>query len=287
MSPMRLSLLALALAASAASAQDVVGRKDRVYTASERVSEGGTVRIYSTIGDIAITEGKGGSVEFRAEKDTERGDIEDIGFVIHRDRDGITICAVMSADDECDTDGVHRASGWRDSGRRWRERARVTITVQVPKGTRLKAGSGNGRVSVAAAVISAHASSGNGRVDVSGVLGPVQASSGNGDVTVETTNGPVNASSGNGRIRVSMDKLTGNDDISLSTGNGRIELVAPRDFSAEVDANTGNGFVTTDFPIQLIGRLTPNRMRGTIGNGTRRLHLSSGNGTIEIRKKGA
>ena len=276
---------ALVLAARPASAQEVLGRKDRTFSLSETVSDGATVRIFSPIGDIAITEGSGSTVEYKAEKDMDRGELSDIGFVVVRGRDGLTICAVTSANDECDSDGVRRSGGWNDSWRKWRDRGRVTITVQVPRGTRLVASSGNGRMSVAAGVTEAHISSGNGRVDVSGVLGPVQASSGNGDIVVGATNGPVRASSGNGRISVSMDKLTGSGDIELSTGNGRVELVAPADFSAEVDAHTGNGSVSTDFPIQLIGRLSPTQMRGTIANGTRRLHMSSGNGAIDIRKK--
>ncbi len=279
-----LAVLAVAVATSAASAQEVLGRKDRTFSMSEKVADGASIRIYSPIGDIMITEGTGSTLVFKAEKDVDRGDYADIGFVVLRGRDGITICAVTDANDDCDSDGVHGARKG-ESWRRWRDRGRVTLTVEVPRGTRLRTSSGNGRISVAAAVVDARVSSGNGRVDVSGVQGPVTASSGNGDVSVQTTSGPVNASSGNGRIHVEMDKLAGRDDITLSTGNGRIELVAPADFSADVDANTGNGSVTTDFPIQLIGRLSPHRMRGTIGDGARRLRMSSGNGALEIRKK--
>lgn len=279
-----IALVALATTASAASAQEVLGRKERTFSLSEKLADGASVRIFSPIGDIMITEGTGSTFVFKAEKEMDRGDLEDIGFVVLRGKDGITICAVTDANDDCDTDGVHQADR-RDGWRRWRDRGRVTMTVQVPRGVRLRTSSGNGRVSVSAAVADARVSSGNGRVDVTGVTGPVTASSGNGDVSVQTSSGPVNASSGNGRIRVEMDKLSGRDDITLSTGNGRIELIAPADFSAEVDANTGNGSVTTDFPIQLIGRLSPHRMRGTIGDGARRLRMSSGNGALEIRKK--
>ena len=98
--------------------------------------------------------------------------------------------------------------------------------------------------------------------------------------------GPVNASSGNGDIRVRMDRLAGSEDMEFSSGNGRIELELPSDFSAELEANSGNGRVTTDFPITISGRLTPSRLRGTIGNGGRRLRLSTGNGSVEIRKRG-
>ena len=281
----RIALVTLATVTLAlpARAQEVLGRKERTFTLSERLAGGATVRIFSSTGDIAITEGTGSTLELKGEKENERGDLEDMGYVVLRGREGITICAVTRPEDECDQDGLHSTRG--EGRSRWRDRGRVNLTVQLPRGVHLRTSSGNGRVSVAAGVADLKASSGNGRVDVSGVQGPVTASSGNGDVSVQTAAGPVNASSGNGRIRVEMDKLSGKDDITLSTGNGRIELIAPNDFSAEVEATTGNGSVTTDFPIQLIGRLSPHRMRGTIGDGARRLRMSSGNGALEIRKK--
>ena len=94
----------------------------------------------------------------------------------------------------------------------------------------------------------------------------------------------MSAHSGNGAIRASMDR-TGTEDLEFSSGNGHIEITMPADFSAEVDASTGNGSVSVDFPITLVGRFSKSRVRGTIGNGGRRLRISSGNGSIEIRKR--
>jgi hypothetical protein len=284
------------------AAQEVLGRRERTFTTSAPVGAGGDVRIFARSGDITITEGSGRTVEFRAEKDDRRGRIEDAGFVVLRDGDGVTICAVYDEDDECERDGVRGPSRsmW-NRGRR--ERVRLTMAVTVPRGTRLQTSSGNGDVSLSAAVAEARVTSGNGKVNVSRVTGRVDASSGNGEVSVEnvggavnarsgngdvrigTTNGPVSASSGNGDVRVSMDRLTGDEDLEFTTGNGRIEVVVPPDFSARVDANTGNGRIQTDFPITIEGRLTKNRLRGTIGNGTRRLRMSTGNGSMEIRKR--
>lgn len=296
------AILALVTLSGTASAQRLVGQKEMVFNISERVVSGGAVRIFSRAGDITITEGSGSTVEFRGEKDVRRGKLEDIGFRVLRDGDGVTICAVFSEDDECDVDGVHgeRRSGWSSN---WRERAKVSITVKVPRGAKLRTSTGNGDVSVNAMLAEARVGSGNGKVRVSGISGrveassgngevtventggPVRASSGNGDVYVKATNGPVNASSGNGDVHASMDKLSGDDDMEFSSGNGRIELTVPSDFSARVEASTGNGKVVTDFPITIQGRLSPSRLRGTIGNGGRRLRMTTGNGSMEIRKR--
>ncbi|MCC6774988.1 MAG: DUF4097 family beta strand repeat protein [Gemmatimonadaceae bacterium] len=298
-----IALACIGLPVDSLDAQQVVGRSDRVFTTSAPVGSGGEVRLFASVGDITITEGSGSTVEFRAEKDTRRGNVEDAGFIVLREGDGVTICAVFDDDDRCDRDGLRSDSRSRWN-RNWRDRVRLTMTVTVPRGARLHTSSGNGDVSVQAAVAEARVRSGNGKVRISDVTGSVDASSGNGEVSVEkvggsvrarsgngdvmigTTNGPVNASSGNGDVRVTMDRLTGNEDMEFTSGNGRIEVSVPADFSADVEANTGNGRITTDFPITIQGKLTRNRLRGTIGNGGRRLRMSTGNGSMEIRKRG-
>lgn len=293
--------LALLVLAAPAGAQELIGQKETVVTLSERIPSGGWVRVFSRAGNITVSEGSGATMEFRGEKDVRRGSVEDIAFRVIRESDGVTICAIFDDDDDCSAEGVRgdrRSGNWS-----WRDRAKVDITVKVPRGAKFRTGTGNGDVSLAAAVAEARVGSGNGKVRVSGVTGrveassgngevtvegvggPVSASSGNGDVSVTSSNGPVNASSGNGDIRASMDRLSGNDDMEFSSGNGRIELTVPADFSADVDASSGNGRVATDFPITIRGRITPNRLRGTIGNGGRRVRMTTGNGSMEIRKR--
>lgn len=277
-------------------AQDILGRRDRTWTHTERVGSGDDVRIYAPVGTITVTEASGGSLEYRAEK--IRGNVEDYGFVVRKGSSGVTICAVRDDNDECDEDGLHGGRRWRN----WSNRAKLEITVAVPRGVNLVVTSGNGAVDLGAAVAAARVSSGNGRVRVRGVQGRVDASSGNGEVSVDdvtgpvkvhtgngdvaigTVNGPVEASSGNGDIIVAMKRLAGDGDLEFSSGNGRIEVTVPEDFSAEVEASSGNGRVTTDFPIRIVGRIVPSRLRGTIGDGKRRLTMHTGNGSMEIRK---
>jgi hypothetical protein len=294
--------LALFVLAAPVAAQELIGQKETVVTLSERIPSGGWVRVFSRAGDISVSEGSGATMEFRAEKEVRRGSVEDIAFRVLRESDGVTICAIFEEDDDCSAEGVH-SDRRRSENRSWRDRAKVHITVKVPRGSRIRTSSGNGDVSLAAAVSEARVGSGNGKVRVSGVTGrveassgngevtvegvggPVVASSGNGDVTVTSSSGPINASSGNGDIRASMDRLTGDDDMDFSSGNGRIELTVPANFSAEIDASSGNGRVATDFPITIKGKITPSRLRGTIGNGGRRVRMTTGNGSMEIRKR--
>jgi hypothetical protein len=289
---------ALLLTSAASEAQEIVGRNDRVFTLSERIASEGRVNVFVSGGTITVTEASGPTLEYRAEK--ERGDVDDIGFIVLRGSNGITICAVYDTDDRCDEDGLRRNRSFRGN---WRDRARARVTVAIPRGTHAHVSSGNGEVSFEAAAATATVGSGNGRVTVAGVQrnvrassgngavtvrnvgGPVNASSGNGDVTISAVQGPVNASSGNGDIDVTMDRLAGDDDLEFSTGNGRISIRLPEGFNADVEASTGNGRVETDFPIRVVGRISPSRLRGTIGDGGRRLRMTSGNGAIEILRR--
>ena len=44
-----------------------------------------------------------------------------------------------------------------------------------------------------------------------------------------------------------------------------------------------NGSNSTDFPITVVGRMTPRRLYGRIGDGGRRLRIRAVNGSIRIR----
>jgi hypothetical protein len=271
-----------------------------VFTRTEAVARGEWFRFYGPIGDVTVTEGTGTQVEFRAQKILRSGRVTDIAFELRRTGEGVTICAVFEDDDECSDDGLRS-----DRRRNWSRNFRpptLNVTIKVPAGVRLAVHSGNGDVSVTGAHAELIARSGNGRVRVTGTAGEVDAASGNGEVTVESVRGPVRANSGNGDVRVTtvqgpvsatsgngdllvrMTELRAASDMEFTTGNGRIEVTVPAEFNADIDASTGNGGIRTDFPIQVSGRISKTRLRGTIGQGGRRLRLVTGNGEIEIRK---
>lgn len=289
-----------AVVAAPAAAQQIVGRADATFSLREAVARDGWVRIATPNGAITVTRGTGDRVEVRAEKTVRRGSVEDVGFVVRRASDGLTVCAVYEDADECDDDGSYlgrRSRRWSDS-----PRVRIDFTVTLPAGLRVKAGTGNGDVSVTGGGPEVVAASGNGRVDVSGAAGsvraatgngrvtvedaggPVHASSGSGDIRIRTAAGPVSASTGNGSIEATMDRVAASAEMRFSTGNGRIVLTVPEGFGAELEGSTGNGNVSVDFPIQMRGRINRSRIRGTIGDGGGRLVLTSGNGDLVIRR---
>ena len=292
--------LSLSLLIPSLSGAQILGRDTEVFTRTEAVARGEWFRFYGVIGDVTVTEGTGTQVEFRAEKILRSGRVTDIAFELRRTGEGVTICAIFEDDDECTDTGL-RSERRRNWSRNFRPPS-LAVTIRVPAGVRLAVQSGNGDVAVTGAHAELIARSGNGRVRVSGTAGEVDAASGNGEVTVDNVRGPVSANSGNGDVRVSavtgpvsahsgngdlivrMSELRAPDDMEFTTGNGRIEVTVPSGFNADIDASTGNGGIRTDFPIQVQGRISKTRMRGTIGQGGRRLRLVTGNGEIELRQ---
>lgn len=286
---LRSALLAMT-AVSTASAQ-----RDTAFTWSKRLPDGARLAIKNLNGPIDVRAGSGDRVEVRATIRVEaRGNASDVTFdVRERAADDVEICTVYRGRSDCDPD-----NSWNDV------RVSVRYTVDIPKGMRLRASTGNGDVSVSQSVADVDLSTGNGDVTIRESTGRVTASSGNGDVTISAAAGPVKVSTGNGRIiantsRGPVDASTGSGDIdvkmgalsadlgsmSFTSGNGSVRVTLPPDFNGELDANTGNGSINTDFELRVQGRLSMSRIRGTIGNGNGPLiKLRSGNGRLEIRK---
>lgn len=279
-----------------AGAQRYVGRDDDVFTTTLRVGRGEMITVKNVNGPISLVAASGDQVEIRAEKRVSatsraRARVEDVAFDIDESGSGVTICTVYRDESACDEN--HNFQNIRVS---------VAYTIAVPADVRVRAmtgngelaiervrgdvdaGTGNGRVRVTESGGSVRAATGNGDVRVDGATGPVRVSTGNGRVFVATAEGPVNVSTGNGDIDARMGRLRDAGDMTFTSGSGTIRLTLPADFEGDIDANTGNGALHSDFEIQLHGRMDPQRIRGTIGRGGRMVKLRSGNGRLELIK---
>ncbi len=268
------------------------------FSWSNEMRPGSTLRVFTVAGTVTVREAGGALARVRG--DTEEGR-DPLRYATSPGVGDVRICALTEGA-ECGDRGIESRGG-----RRWRtgRQSKANFTVEVPRGVVVHVSSGNGDVSVAGATADVRAasgngavrvgagaarvdaSSGNGEVRVDGARGPVDASSGNGKIVVSTAAGPVEASTGNGSVDVSMASLRGSDDLEFSSGNGNITLTLPADFGAELNATTGNGSIETDFPMRVVGRMNRHRVEGTIGGGGRQLRVSTGNGSIRLRRGGA
>lgn len=295
--PTRAALAACALALAAAAAP---AHAQRDFDWNGEVAAGATLRVFTTSGTITVREASGRTARIHA--DVENAVEGEMRFLTDRTGGGVRVCALRQGATCTDTGLESGNDGWGHTRRDFRGKA--NFTVELPRGVVLRVSSGNGAVAVTGATADVHAasgngdvrvgagaatvaaSSGNGTVMVDGARGPVRASSGNGRVSVTTAAGPVNASTGNGRVEVAIASRA-SGDMEFSSGNGNITLTLPSDFGAQVEASTGNGGFQSDFPVQVNGRVSSHRVSGTIGRGGGRLRLSTGNGSIMLRRAGS
>jgi len=293
-------LILLGVMPASSRAQALVGQSDSIYTWRGAIPDGGRLTVSNFNGPIDVRPATGSTAELRAEKRTDRrgGRITDVAFEVRTSSRGdVSICSTQEdADDSCDEGGRHNRHGDGD------RQVTVAMTVLVPRGVSVRIGTGNGEISVVRAGSNVHASTGNGRVHIEATEGaveaatgngevsvrdakaPVRVSTGNGDVDVTTAEGPVAVTSGNGDIDVRITSLRAKENMSFSTGRGAVRLTLPANYNGELDASTGNGSIRSEFDLKLKGRLNPQHVRATIGDGGPLLQMSSGNGEFVIRK---
>lgn len=297
MRPTRRTLLraaaaaALLLAARPALAQDG-------WEWSGAVPRGGTLKLYTSNGDIDVESTGGGTARVTGRVSGEGGDR--IRFETVRDGDNVVVCAMRGERARCTAEGIREE---RSSSRGWNRQRRGHLVVALPRGVDVRAASGNGDVSVEGVGGSVAAVSGNGDVRVSGTASEVRATTGNGDVRVSdvdgavtatsgngrvevgSTRGPVRAATGNGDVLVRMERTVGSGDVRLSSGNGSVRLEVPASFSGRLDASSGSGDIDAEVPVRLQGRANRFRLTGALGDGEGpNVRLSTGSGRVVVAR---
>ena len=123
----------------------------------------------------------------------------------------------------------------------------------------------------------------NGALDLTGIAGEVRASCINGRLEAHDLSGRAKLSTINGRLDARFAQLSG-QDVELNSVNGSLELTIPSDSNAEIDASTVSGGISNDFGLRVNDhRFVGHDLRGELGKGGSRIHLSDVNGRIEIR----
>lgn len=181
-----------------------------------------------------------------------------------------------------------------------------TITCEGFAGGDLRLQSGNGRIEVSDAkfgVCEARSSygaiaanrlagdsidlhSGNGSVEVDGAEAKtLNASSSYGRIAATgIATATLKAESGNGSVNVSCAPAAPADlNAQLKSSYGSIEFTAPQQFAGEVYLHASYGAIHTALPITTSGELTKKEIVGRIGEGTGKIHLESGSGSVELK----
>lgn len=234
------------------------------------IPAGQLVRVHNLNGDVTVDASASGKVEVTGVRRGRARSSDDVTVKVVELADGIVVCAMFrNADMECDERGMRvHSSGRRD---RWNDDdwddLRIDITVKIPKGLEVTAGSVSGDVSVA------------------GAEGDVRVSSVSGDVRLDAPKASrVRASSVSGDVDVRIRELTGTGTLSFTSVSGNVEIELPKNVDADVSMRTVSGSMESDFPLTLNGRVNRRSFEARIGKGGRELALRTVSGDVRLRE---
>jgi DUF4097 and DUF4098 domain-containing protein YvlB len=120
-----------------------------------------------------------------------------------------------------------------------------------------------------------------GSINIGHVKGDVDARTSGGSINVEEVIGVINASTSGGSVTA---HITGQpkDDCRLTTSGGSVNIYMDENVGITVDAKTSAGYVDTDFPVTMKGKLKKSVLRGDINGGGPELYLRTSGGNIYL-----
>jgi DUF4097 and DUF4098 domain-containing protein YvlB len=177
----------------------------------------------------------------------------------------------------------------------------LRIEVSVPREADLEIRTRDGAVVIPPLTGRVDVSTGDGDITLRGVRGDIRLVSGDGGIDAEDLDGKLSASTGDGHIRVSgrFDALelgSGDgrvaaeaepgsvirDGWSLHTGDGQLSLRLPPGLKADLEAQSLDGRITFDVPVEVTGEWGHSHLRGRMNGGGPPLRLHSGDGSIRV-----
>lgn len=186
--------------------------------------------------------------------------------------------------------------------RNWNSHAQADLTIHVPRQTDLTARTGDGGIEARGVTGQISLSTGDGNIIATDLEGSLRVQTGDGAVELTDVRGRLQAQTGDGKMQVrgrftALEAGTGDGSLtitiepgsqmesawSLRTGDGSIQLSLPDEFSAELDAHTDDGSISTDLPVLISGKLG-NSLRGRLNQGGNLLTVRTGDGSIILRK---
>jgi hypothetical protein len=245
------ALLPAALAAAGCeigvSAGSVEGSFDRDLTVSGPLD----LDVQSGAGSIEVRSGPPGAVHVHARIRAGMGRLVSFGNESAADR-----VHALESHPPIEQSGNTVRIGERNQKWSWNGLS-VSYAITVPSGTRLKANSGSGDVTIGAVAGPVNAATGSGNIHIGRIAEDVETHAGSGDIEIEGAKS-LTAETGSGTIRAiavrgAVSVRSGSGDISvaqeaagnanLGTGSGDVTLTGAR---GPVRVGTGSGDVLVE-----------------------------------------
>ncbi len=269
------------------------------------LASGGALTLHTEVGHVTVHGGSGSQavVLVTADRDDFQ-EIYDVRFDAQPQRLAVTI-------ERKDKSLFHRLGGYRGS---------VAIDVELPRQASADVASAGGSARVADLEGAVDVSSSGGSVHVDRITGAVRAdssgghveirditgrvhvrssggsviaeridgdldaASSGGSVKVEDARGVVDASSSGGPVRVGFAAGNAKGGSLDSSGGGVVARVDPA-VGLEIDASSSGGSVSADLPITIRGKVSRDRLHGTLNGGGSLLKLRSSGGGISVEPR--
>jgi hypothetical protein len=165
--------------------------------------------------------------------------------------------------------------------------ASIRFEVQVPRSVRYRfeeLSSASGDIEVRDVTGEVRINTASGDVMVEGVTGRVDASTASGQMRVRGVAGSVSAGTASGDVDVEMTRVDDNQRMVFSSASGDVNVRLPLNIDAYVEMSSASGEVKTDFPLAVKSERygSGQSARGQLGNGSRRLRISSASGNVSL-----
>jgi len=126
----------------------------------------------------------------------------------------------------------------------------------------------------------------NGNLKVTGITGYLSLGTVNGSITATGMASSAWVETVNGNLDLSFDKMGKGQTVDLESVNGAIVLRMPAKANAQVDAQTLNRNISSEFGLAVEkGQWVGRSMEGLVGSGGARITIETVNGSIDIKKR--
>jgi len=147
----------------------------------------------------------------------------------------------------------------------------------------VKANTSGGSISLSSCVGSADVKTSGGSISIGSVSGDVVAHTSGGSISVDEVMGAIDASTSGGSVEAHITKQPQND-CRLVTSGGSVTVYLDRKMNFDLDAATSAGRITTDFPVEVSGRISKSSLKAEINDGGPELYLRTSGGNINLRE---
>ena len=266
------------------------------FSKSLTVAPGGTLTMSVDGGSVHIAGADQNTIEIEVQREVRGASDSDAARILREEHVVIEQTGNAISINSTNPDSLHSFFGWNHPN------LNVHFEITVPRQFDVHVATGGGDVGLNDLRGDLHVRTGGGHVKLEDIDGNVDVETGGGEVYAHNCKSPLQLRTGGGDITIegfmgpNIQARTGGGSISADfvaapkadsefrTGGGGVRVRLPGDSALNLDARTGSGGVTTDLPVQIEGKRSDDRLKGSINGGGPSLKVQTGGGSIEILK---